>query len=517
VCADHSTFQEACMRRLADPREGVRRLAFGMGGGTCFDLSPAFAWLLRQLGATARLVMACDAIAEGYSSTANRLVVVTDNPGQGSLLADVCAPEPCRVAVDLSSESSDALATYDVISSGEAEPAGFVSLLRRRRAAGSIPLSLEPTVEQEAAPKEDEEPGPRTPVYAFRPEQDLAFDAEEIKQALAAVSDPASTLAKQRLFWLALPNGFVVLTDSMMRRVNEGKVVEEEALNGADAWSACLDKILSQLYENPPKDIALYPKKAGVSDGTPVGNYRRSEANITASDQMQKAWQSQEAASERGKHLGMADSSSLAVGGAGQGGGLGLNRPGFGPKVQHFSGSGQRCKLINVSDEVPNAWAQVMDDEDPIGWMLCEYGEDGKSLDLKCKGEGGLASFKASLGSSIAWGGFRCSAVDRRGGVDCKRTKMVFVQYRPDSAPHMKKAKQASHKGDVKDAMTGAHLDVTVENEGDLDEQELIQKLQDATGAHKPNGYEFEAGMFLEADFYGTGIGKECKNENSKN
>jgi len=266
-----------------------------------------------------------------------------------------------------------------------------------------------------------------------------------------------------------------------------------------------------------PATLLRTQKKQASHDGIPTSTYRRSEANITASDQMQKAYQSQGAASERSKHLGMTDSSSLAVGGAGQGGGLGLNRPGFGPKVQHFSGSGQRCKTINISDEVPNAWAQVMDDEDPIGWMLCEYGEDGKSLDLKCKGEGGLASFKSSLGDSIAWGGFRCSAVDRRGGVDCKRTKMVFVQYRPDSAPHMKKAKQASHKGDVKDVMTGAHLDVTVENEGDLDEQELIQKLQDATGAHKPNGYEFEAGMFLEADFYGTGIGKECKNENSKN
>jgi hypothetical protein len=465
--------------------------------------------------------MACDATAEGYSSVANRLVVIADNPGQGSLLADVCAPEPCRIAVDLSGESSDALATYDVVSSGEAEPAGFVSLLRRRRTHGSIPLSFESTVpapEQEEAPKEEEEPASRTPVYAFCPEQDLAFDADEIKQALVAISDPSSTLAKQRLFCLASNNGFVVLTDAIMRRVDEGTALEEEAVNGPDAWTACLGKILSQLYENPPRMIvAMSPKRSGNSLGYPVTTFRTSDANITASDQMQKAYQSQKASSQRSKDLGMTDNSSLAVGGAGAGGGLGLNRPGFGPKVQHFSGSGQRCKLINITDEVPNSWAQVMDDEDPIGWMLCEYGADGKTLDLKCKGEGGLASFKSSLGDSIAWGGFRCHAVDRRGGVDCKRTKMVFIQYRPDSAPQMKRAKQASHKGDVKAVLTGAHLDITVENEGDLDEQELIRKLQDATGAHKPNGYEFEAGVFLEADFYGTGIGKECRNENSKN
>mmetsp|Transcript_52676 Transcript_52676/g.104631 ORF Transcript_52676/g.104631 Transcript_52676/m.104631 type:complete len:592 (-) Transcript_52676:153-1928(-) len=523
LCADPSKFHEAIMCRIANPREIVRRLAFGVGGGTCFDLSPAFAWLLTQLGAKARLVMACDATADGYSSTANRLVVIADNPGQGSLLTDVCAPEPCRTAVDLSGESSDALATYDVVSSGEAEPAGFVSLLRRRRAAGSIPFSFETTVcapEQGEAPKE-EELAAWTPVYAFCPEQDLASGADEIKTALAAISNPASTLAKQRLFSLAMPNGFVVLTDAVMRQVSDGNTVHEEAVSDADAWTSCLDKILSQLYEDPPMDAVFYSKRGGgrdrSPDGTPIHNFRRSEANITASEQMQKAYQSQEGASQRSKHLGSTEASSLAVGGAGAGGGLGLNKPGFGPKVHHFSGSGQRCRTINISDDIPNAWAQIMDDQDPIGWMLCEYQDDGKTLDLKSKGGGGLASFKASLGDAIAWGGFRCYAVDRRGGVDCKRIKLVFVQYRPDSAPAMKKAKQSSHKGDVKDVLTGAHLDITVENPGELDEQELITKMQDATGAHKPNGYEFEAGVFLEADFYGTGIGKECKNENSKN
>jgi len=425
--------------------------------------------------------------------------------------------------VDLSGKSSDGVATFEVVSSGEAEPAGFVSLLRRRKATGYVPFCWESTApepEQEETPKEGEDGGSWTPIYAFCPEQDLAFDADEIKRALAALSDPASSLAKQRLFSLATPFGFCVLTDAVMRRVDKGAVVQEE-VSGADAFTSCLDKVRSQLYEDPPI-MESNPKRPGVRDnsperGTPVHSYRRSEANITASEQMSKAFQSQGAAAERSKHLGTTDSSALAVGGAGAGGGLGLNRPGFGPKVQHFSGSGQRCKTINISDEIPNAWAQVMDDEDPIGWMLCEYGPDGKTLELKTKGEGGLSNFKTSLGNSIAWGGFRCYAVDRRGGVDCKRIKLVFIQYRPESAPAMKKAKQSSHKGDVKDVLTGAHLDVTVENEGDLDEQELITRLQEATGAHKPNGYEFEAGVFLEADFYGTGIGKECRNESSKN
>ena len=45
----------------------------------------------------------------------------------------------------------------------------------------------------------------------------------------------------------------------------------------------------------------------------------------------------------------------------------------------------------------------------------------------------------------------------------------------------------------------------------DLVEADLCAKLQAATGAHKPNGYEFEKDVFTESDYYGLGIGKDCK------
>ena len=37
----------------------------------------------------------------------------------------------------------------------------------------------------------------------------------------------------------------------------------------------------------------------------------------------------------------------------------------------------------------------------------------------------------------------------------------------------------------------------------DLDPVLLAAKLQSATGAHKPNGYEFDAGTVTDANFYG--------------
>jgi len=109
-------------------------------------------------------------------------------------------------------------------------------------------------------------------------------------------------------------------------------------------------------------------------------------------------------------------------------------------------------------------------------------------------------------------GGFKCLAVDDRGNVVCKRPKFVFVQSMPTNASAIKKGKMATHKGAVKEALKGAHLDVSVEDAAfDLAEEVLVKKLQAATGAHKPNGYEFVDGTFISDDYYGLGIGSNCK------
>lgn len=238
---------------------------------------------------------------------------------------------------------------------------------------------------------------------------------------------------------------------------------------------------------------------------------------VLSSEQMSKAATSKTKAEAHSASLGTVDKKSLAVGGAGAGGGFGLNAPGFGVKVQHFAGGGEAKKQIDVAQDVIDAWGQVLDDSAKNTWVYAKYSDDLKKLSLQATGEGGLSEFKAQIGETMAWGGFKCYGVDKRGGTEVRRTKFVFVQVRPEGVNMIKKAKQTSHKTDVKAAITGAHMDIAVETLADLDEQGLIAKLQAATGAHKPNGYEFEPGVFLEADFYGLGIGKDCKGETADN
>ena len=52
---------------------------------------------------------------------------------------------------------------------------------------------------------------------------------------------------------------------------------------------------------------------------------------------------------------------------------------------------------------------------------------------------------------------------------------------------------------------TGAHLDLMIDNVDDLEENELVKRLQAATGAHKPNGYEFEPGVVTSAEGFLNG------------
>jgi len=499
---------EERLGRLSQVRLAVQRLVFGSGGGTSFDLNLPFAWLLRQLGAKVKLTAACMSSGGAFSPTPQHVAILVMEP-VGPALVDVAYADPIRTILSLEGETMDDIASYEVADLENEHLPGFTKVLRRQRDNGALNSLFQVELES---------PGAWTDLYAFRPEDDLAYDADEFK---AAIQVP---LESGRLVSLALGTGQVVLSDNALVQVEGGDVTRQVKAESPEAWAKAAAEIYAGPLVNPPKTAHAEASKrvAAASllkrESSDVSDVKRKAWSFAAgsSEQMTKTASSQEAAFSKAQNLGVVSGSSLAVGGAGQGGGLGLNAPGFGPKVQHFAGKTDK-KSIDVAEEIGTAWSQVLDDTDPLGWVFCEYSADGKKLELKSKGPGGVKTFREQLGDKVAWGGFRCSAIDRRGGVDCRRPKFIFVQYKPENLSAIKKAKQGAHKGDVKDCLFGAHLDVVVESLHDLKEEDLIAKLQAATGAHKPNGYEFEDGEFMEADFYGLGIGKECKGETSKN
>jgi len=186
--------------------------------------------------------------------------------------------------------------------------------------------------------------------------------------------------------------------------------------------------------------------------------------------------------------------------------------------VNHFAGGGA-MKGISIDDDLNVTWQQIMDEKNETTWVYAEYDSSGetrrlsifmqlsppftrmtsiltriflpnafrivlgKVVEVKAKGTGGLTDFKANLGDNLAWGGFKCTAVDNRevgartkhlinalvkcfSGVvktdSCllwtfqqqnttsRRSKFIFVQYMPAAGPAMRRAKMGSHKGTLK-------------------------------------------------------------------
>jgi len=189
-------------------------------------------------------------------------------------------------------------------------------------------------------------------------------------------------------------------------------------------------------------------------------------------------------------------------------GGLGFNDPNFGVrKKTGFEAAKATGRSLPITDECENLWNEVLDNDNKRTWVVMQYDDKGKALSLKKSGEGGLSEFVAELeDDKVCWGAFRCWAVDDRGNVTCERAKFVFVQWMPTGASSMRKAKMGTHKGSVKEVLHSVHLDLQAEDKSAFDDEELVKALQAATGAHKPNGYRFEEGKVVNADYYASAI-----------
>jgi hypothetical protein len=103
-----------------------------------------------------------------------------------------------------------------------------------------------------------------------------------------------------------------------------------------------------------------------------------------------------------------------------------------GPKVKHFAAKGNK-KAVGVPDDLAVIWNDIIGDEKETAWVLCAYDSGGKNLEITSSGNGGLSEFKAGLGDQLAWGAFRCTAVDDREvrvcQLSCIALSMTFVYW----------------------------------------------------------------------------------------
>ncbi|KAL0484069.1 coactosin [Acrasis kona] len=150
---------------------------------------------------------------------------------------------------------------------------------------------------------------------------------------------------------------------------------------------------------------------------------------------------------------------------------------------------------LDLNDSAINeAWSEIRAEGGKTNWMLLGYDEensDKQNIKVKLvgKGTGGYDEFVKQLSDDKAlYGVFRVIAVDD----DSRRTKFVFVTFLGSKLVPLKRARVSTHKSAFAKLFNGFHAEVYASSEDDLSKDEIVKKLNSATGAHKPKGYEFE-------------------------
>mmetsp|Transcript_8625 Transcript_8625/g.12729 ORF Transcript_8625/g.12729 Transcript_8625/m.12729 type:complete len:155 (+) Transcript_8625:66-530(+) len=141
-------------------------------------------------------------------------------------------------------------------------------------------------------------------------------------------------------------------------------------------------------------------------------------------------------------------------------------------------------------DSIKNVWEDISGNksESETNWLALGY--CGKEeLEMIGSGTGGYAEFIKTLNDDdVVFAGFRIYGLDEDG--ERSRTKLVSVTYVPKNVKGLKKARVGPQRGQVLKQFHGAHVDMEVGSAEELSKEAIIAKLANATGSHKPVGYD---------------------------
>jgi hypothetical protein len=134
-----------------------------------------------------------------------------------------------------------------------------------------------------------------------------------------------------------------------------------------------------------------------------------------------------------------------------------------------------------ADDGAKAALDQLRADSDPTNFVVLGYGPDGKSKEItfQASGSGGLTELHGHLDASqIQYAMVRMTDV-----VDGHETvKFVWIVWQGSSVKMIAKARTTTHRGDVKDFFGQAHVTMDVNTLEECSEQEVMNKVCDASG-----------------------------------
>jgi hypothetical protein len=144
---------------------------------------------------------------------------------------------------------------------------------------------------------------------------------------------------------------------------------------------------------------------------------------------------------------------------------------------------------LQSDSSIQSTWEQIRQDESGVNWLLVGYDEnDAKKVKLVGSGSGGMEELKGSLDdNAVLYGVFKVIGVDQ----DSRRTKLVFVTWIGSGLSPLKRARTSTHKSAFTQFFNGFHVEIYASSTEDLNQEDIISRLNASTGAHKPKSYEF--------------------------
>merc|ERR1711991_326966 len=139
-------------------------------------------------------------------------------------------------------------------------------------------------------------------------------------------------------------------------------------------------------------------------------------------------------------------------------------------------------KMVDCSDEaLAEAYNDVRNDKSDTDWVLCGYTDDGKSLEIRGSGSGGLDEMKEHfVEDQCMYGYLRVTSGDE----ESVRQKFVLVSWCGPNVKALKKARMSVHKASFKQVFREYSVEIHYTDLDDIDYDELRSRVVKSGGSY---------------------------------
>eukprot|EP01117_Protostelium_nocturnum_P008704 TRINITY_DN311_c0_g1_i1.p2 TRINITY_DN311_c0_g1~~TRINITY_DN311_c0_g1_i1.p2 ORF type:complete len:136 (-),score=47.36 TRINITY_DN311_c0_g1_i1:120-527(-) len=133
--------------------------------------------------------------------------------------------------------------------------------------------------------------------------------------------------------------------------------------------------------------------------------------------------------------------------------------------------------MADASDpRIAEAYADVRSNTSPTNWLLVGY-KDNKTLQLEATGTGGATELASKFQeNSCNYGYLRVEYKDE----ETSRTKFVFLTWKGESAPVMRKGNMSVHVSAVKAVVRDYSVEVNATEKGEVTDEDVLKKVRAA-------------------------------------